>query len=383
MAVAKVREKYGDTDPFVTLPKLPKSLLDKKLREYFEDVGLVYDPLSLPGTSSSSQTEIPSQSSPSVREVREKPKHGESSKKNRSLPSPTTSSNVCKVSQAIQADQPQPSPDSTSVDQIDYKSQFNLKEFHIPCDPLTQDLYDLATSGQLNWKTFFKTGQTEVKVINRKSTSSKTSNKVQSSKEREYLEDDISEVESTSHGESLDSDFSDNEGSRKKKKNKKSKKDKKKKRKSSGGTVEKEQQPEFKCSVCAIKFRTIKSLDKHFNSAHKPVGDPIQCPLCDIISPNPKDHEIHSYEVHEGPKILDWSHKITCKSCPGQVFPGYTEFYNHVINHVEAKEIGYGCTICGWASDKYNNVQMHSKTHIQFKCTFCEKMYNKLKLVEK
>lgn len=381
MALKKAREKFGNTDPDVILPVLPKSILSKKLREYFEDIGVDLDVDSLlPSTSkhvrdqdthSPQIPELPSQSSPQESNGSAESEHGFDS--NKKSPPPSTTSDDLKSESGIQ---PQPSPDSTSSKLIDYRIQYKLREFSVVCGVLPQELIEKATKGKLDWKVFFNSGQ----IVDRKATSAKklaTGKRTAPKKQFEsFIEFDDQDVQSSSHGSSSDDDYTDDD-------RKKSKKLKGRRKRRLSGEIIPVKLPSFKCSVCKIAFRAQKSLDKHFASAHKSVGDPIQCPLCDTISTNPTDHAIHKYEVHEGPKELEWHHNITCKSCPGQVFKKYVDFDNHVINHVEAKESGYACAICGWLSDKYQSVQIHSKTHIQFKCTFCDKMFHKLKLIER
>lgn len=251
-----------------------------------------------------------------------------------------------------------------------YVEKYGLMECWVRLEVLKAAFLKKAQKGQIHWSEYFR--DPSLVAIRKRKFQELPS-------DPEYVESDVSDA-SSSH-EDNHSDFEEDVILRNKKKGHKknsgnSPAEPRVRRKRSSVVL-------HKCDRCTFSTNSKKDLQLHSAIHRNGSVTPIKCPECQSDHYRQEDLDIHRYEAHEGPKKLERKVIRTCKSCRLD-FDDEQDFEFHVVNHVQPTENGlrYKCTLCTYSSEKYATVSLHMRNHVFFKCTFCDRTFNKLKQVE-
>ncbi|KAI1285571.1 Zinc finger and BTB domain-containing protein 16 [Halotydeus destructor] len=163
-----------------------------------------------------------------------------------------------------------------------------------------------------------------------------------------------------------------------------------KKRKSAKTPAKEPRSSEFRlhmhvCDKCTFAATSKAKLQKHM-AVHQENAPAMVCEYedCGASFTSKYDFKCHNFECHEGLSQLDLFVVYRCKGCETpQFFKDLRSSQAHVLNHVTPTENSYKCTICLKTFIKYTSFTDHMKTHIHFKCTYCETSYPELDKIER
>ena len=137
----------------------------------------------------------------------------------------------------------------------------------------------------------------------------------------------------------------------------------------------------YECESCTFSTTSKKLLFMH-SAHHKNPKESITCEHCGALSISQADHNKHLYEAHFGPSELPRIIVYICKKC-NLKFTNFIDLQNHNSHHFDVINSAWNCQICSRTFNKYASFLEHTKTHIDYKCTFCESHYSHLGAIER